>query len=81
MPVTPGVSLIKHRVSYIRLPGGSDGKESTCIAGDPGSTTGSGRSLGEGNSYPLRYSCLENPMDRGALCATVHEVVNELYNV
>ena len=56
------------------FPGGSDGKESACNAGDPGSIPGSGRSSGEGNGYPLQYSCLENPMDRGALWATVHGV-------
>ena len=44
-------------------------------AGDPGSTPGSGRSPGEGNSNPLQYSCLENPMDRRAWWATVHGVV------
>ena len=43
-------------------------------AGDAGSITGSGRSPGEGNGNPLQYSCLENPMDRGAWRATVHEV-------
>ena len=52
----------------------SDGKESAYIAGDPGSIPGSGRSPGEGNGYPLLYSCLENPMDRGAWQATVHGV-------
>ena len=44
------------------FPGGSDGKESACNAGDLGSIPGSGRSPGEGNGYPLQYSCLENPM-------------------
>ena len=48
------------------FPGGSDGEESACNAGDPGSIPGSGRSPGEGNGCPLQYSCLENPMDRGA---------------
>ena len=38
------------------------------------STPGSGRSPGEGNGNPLQYFCLENPMDRGAWWATVHEV-------
>ena len=52
------------------LPGGSVSKESTCNAGDPGSIPGSGRSPGEGNGNPLQYSCLENPMDRGAWWAT-----------
>ena len=51
--------------------GGLDGKASTCNAGDPGSTPGARRSPGEGNGYPLQYSCLENPMDRGAWRATV----------
>ena len=45
---------------------GSDGKESACSAGDPGSIPGLGRSPGEGNGSPLQYSCLENPIDRGA---------------
>ena len=35
---------------------------------------GSGRSRREGNDNPFQYSCLENPMDRGAWCATVHRV-------
>ena len=47
------------------FPGGSAGKESTCNARDPGSIPGLGRSPGEGNSYPLQYSRLENSMDRG----------------
>ena len=45
-------------------------QESACDAGDPGSIPGSGRSPGEANGNPLRYSCLENPMDRGAWWAT-----------
>ena len=48
------------------FPGGPDGKESACNAGDLGSISGLGRSLGEENSNPLQYSCLENPMERGA---------------
>ena len=48
------------------FPGGSDGKASVYNAGDPGSSPGLGRSPGEGNGNPLQYSCLENPMDRGA---------------
>ena len=47
------------------FPVGSDGKESACNAGDPGSVPRSGRSPGDENGYPLQYSCLENPMDRG----------------
>ena len=54
--------------------GGSDGKESACIAGDPGSIPGSGRTSGEGHSNPIQCCCLENPMDRGAWRATVHGV-------
>ena len=42
------------------FPGGSDGKEFTCNAGDPGLIPGSGKSPGEGNGNPLQYSCLEN---------------------
>ena len=54
--------------------GGSDGKASAYSAGDPGLIPGWGRSPGEGNGTPLQYSCLENPMDRGALQAIVHGV-------
>ena len=54
--------------------GGSDGKESPCSAGDPGLIPGLGRSPGEGNGNPFQYPCLENPMDGGALYATVHGV-------
>ena len=53
---------------------GSDGKESTCNAEDLGSISGSGSNPGEGNGYPLQYSCLGNPMNRGAWQATVHGV-------
>ena len=48
------------------------GKESSCSTGDQGSTPGLGRSPGEGNGNSLWYSCLRNPMDRGAWWATVH---------
>ena len=61
-------------VSYVGFPGGSDDKESTCNAGDPGSIPGLGRSIGEKNSNPFQYSCLENSMDRGAWQATVYGV-------
>ena len=56
------------------FPSGSDSKESTCNAGGSSSILGSGRSPGEGIGYPLQYSCLENPMDRGIWWATVHGV-------
>ena len=48
------------------FPGGSDGKESVCNAGDMGSIPGSRRSPEEGHGNPLQYSCLENSMDKGA---------------
>ena len=48
------------------FPSGSVGKESACNARDQGSILGSGRTLGEGNSNPLQYSCLDNSMNRGA---------------
>ena len=57
-----------------QVPYSSIGKESACNAGDLGSIPGSGRSPGEGNSNPLQYSGLENPMDRGAWQATVHGI-------
>ena len=60
MPKTP------HYCGVIEdFPGGSDGKASAYIAGDPDSIPGSGRAPGEGNGNPLQYSCLENPMDGG----------------
>ena len=52
---------------------GSVVKESTCNAGDPNLIPESGRSLGGGHNNPLQYSCLENPMDRGAWWSTVHK--------
>ena len=60
--------------TYMGFPSGSDGKESTCNAGDPGLIPGSGRCSGEGNGNPLQYSCLENSMDGGVWRATVHGV-------
>ena len=53
---------------------GSDSKESACSAGDPGLIPGLGRFPGEGNGNPLQYSCLGNPMDRGAWQAAIHGV-------
>ena len=60
--------------------GGFHGKDSACNVGDPGLIPGLGRSPGEGNGYPLQYSCLENPMDRGAWQATVQEVSRIKHN-
>ena len=56
------------------FPGSSDCKSVCLQCGRLGSIPGSGRSPGEGNGSPLQYSCLENPMDRGALQATVHGI-------
>ena len=56
------------------FPGTSACKESTSSAGDPSLIPGLGRAPGEENGNPLQYSSLENPMDRGARRATVHEV-------
>ena len=66
-------------IAYIKspkgiFPGGSDGKEPACNVGDLGSIPGLGRSPGKGHGNPPQYSCLENPMDRGAWRATVHGV-------
>ena len=60
------------------FPGGSDGKESACNAGDVGLILGLGRSPGEGNGNPLQYSYLENPMDRGVWRDTDHGVAKSL---
>ena len=56
------------------FPGGSIGKESACSAGALGSIPVLGRSTGEGNGNPLQYSCLGNPTDREAWCATFQGV-------
>ena len=61
-------------LAWLDLPGGSDGKASAYNVRDPGSIPGSGRPSGEGNSNPLHYSCLENPVDGGAWWATTHGV-------
>ena len=61
-------------MGLLGFPCGSDGKESACNVGDPGSIPGSGRSPGEENGNPLQYSCLENSMDREAWQAIVHGV-------
>jgi len=61
-------------LKYKGFPCSSVGKEFACSAGDPGWIPGLGRVPGEGNGNPLQYSCLENPMDRGASQAIVHRV-------
>ena len=58
--------------------GVSSVKNPPANTGDPGSVHGSGRSPGVGNGNPLQYSCLENPMNRGAWWATVHRLAKEL---
>ena len=61
-----------YTIHSIGFPGSSDGKGSAFNAGDPDSIPGVGRYPGEENGYPLKYSCLENSMDRGVWWATVH---------
>ena len=56
-------------------------KESACNAGELGSIPELGRSPGEGNDNPLQYSCLKNPMGRGAWWATVHGVARVGYDL
>ena len=70
---TSSVSFDHLKKNYFKnsFHGGSDGEESAFNAGDPGSIPGLARFPGEGNGYPLQYSCLENSMDRGAWQATV----------
>ena len=72
--VPHGTSQICANFMNRGFPSGSEGKASAYDAGDPGSIPGSGRYSGEGNGNPLQYSCLENPMDRGAWWAAVHGV-------
>ena len=60
------LSLLPSFGSSLVFADGSDGKEPACNAGDPGSIPGLGRSPGQGNGYPLQFSCLKNSMDRGA---------------
>ena len=77
--MTPGKPQIYSKVININgFPGGSVAKNMSANAGDSGLIPGLGRSSGEGNGKPLHYSCLENPIDRGAWRATVHEVATEL---
>ena len=66
--------LFSHDYPFLGFAGGLDRQESACSARDLGSISGSRRSPGVGNGYPLQYSCLENSMDGGAWWATVHGV-------
>ena len=82
---TPPCQAIGYRILWVDVgghhvlgfPGGSNGKNLPAVlAGDQGSVSGSGISPGEGIAKSLQCSCLENPVDRGAWWATVHEVAN-----
>ena len=61
-------------MNTLGFPGDSVVKNPLANAGDAGSIPGSGKFPREGNGNPLQYSCLENPMDRGAWWATVHRI-------
>ena len=65
---------LNKNIKTLGFPGGSIGQESACNAGDLGLIPGLGRSPGEKDGNPLQYSCLEDPMDRGAWWATVNGV-------
>ena len=69
---------VRHNRATWGFPGGSDGIESACDVGELGLIPWLGRSLGEVNSNPLQYSCLENSMDREAWRVTVDGVSKEL---
>ena len=70
-PLNP---YLQFPISLLGLPGGSGVKNLPAKAGDLGSIPGSGRSQGEGDGNPLQYSCLGNPPESEAWCATVHGV-------
>ena len=70
-----GVEMVVYQFTNMKgFPGSSVSKESACSAGDLGSIPGSGRSPREGNSKPLQYPCLENPLDSEAWWAAVHGI-------
>ena len=68
------LTLDANKYAVLGFPGGSNGKQHACKAGDLSLFPESGRSPGEGNGNPLQYSWPENPMDRGIWWATAHEV-------
>ena len=79
MPWEEHITSVVFQLQIHHLNGGLDGKESACNARGPSVIPRSGRSPGERNGYPLQYSCLGNPMDRGAWWATYsHGVTEEL---
>ena len=67
-------TIYSFTVNFLALTLITDGKESVCNVGDPGSIPGLERYPGEGNGSPLQYSCLENPMDRRVWSAIVNGV-------
>jgi len=69
-----GIHTHIHILHTYGLPEWLSDKESACQAGDVGLIPGLGISPGKGNDNPLQYSCLGNPMERGAWGATIHEV-------
>ena len=75
--ITEGLRLSLSITKFYRFPWWLSGKDSTSQAGGTGSIPMLGRSPGEGNGDPLQYSCLGNPMDRGAWWPTVHGVRKE----
>jgi len=76
LPIEKVIYTVNLKI-IIGFSGGSVAKNLPANAEDTGSIPGSGRSPGEGNGYPLWYSCLGNLMDRGAWWATVHGVAKE----
>ena len=72
---------MKYLQNITYFPRSSVGKESACNARDPGFDPWVGRSPGERDGCPLQYSCLENPMDKGAWRATVHEVARVVHDL
>ena len=67
-------TLVKNNLNSL----GAQIVKTACYAGDPGSIPGWGRSPGEGNGYPLQYSCMESSKDRGVWWGTVHGVSKEV---
>ena len=80
MIISQYIQLSNHYVLHW-FPGGASGKESACLAGDPGLIPGSGRSHGEGNGTPLQYSCRGNLVEIRAWWATVHGIAIVRHNL
>ena len=74
---TTYINLLYIYYICVGFSGGSVVKDLPASAGDAGLIPGSGRLPGEGNGNPLQYSCLGNPMERGAWWVTVHRVSKE----